>query len=103
MTDTEILTALTELREPAVLATVVATKGSTPRKVGARMLVGERGVVRGTVGGGCGEGEVVDAALELLQGGRPRTVRVNLLDEPTSWSPAVCGGTMDVFIERANY
>ena len=66
------------------------------------MLVGERGVVCGTVGGGCGEGEVVEAALELLQGGRPRTVRVNLLDEPTSWSPAVCGGTMDVFIERAN-
>ena len=56
----------------------------------------------GTVGGGCGEGEVIEAARELFRGGGPRTVRVDLTDELTSWSPAVCGGIMDVFIERAN-
>ena len=102
MDEKELLAQLAGLEEPAVLATIVAAKGSTPRKTGARMLVGERGVIAGTVGGGCGEGEVIEAALELFRGGRPRTVRVDLTDELTSWSPAVCGGIMDVFIERAN-
>lgn len=102
MDEKELLAGLAALAEPAILATIVAAKGSTPRKTGARMLVGERGVIAGTIGGGCGEGEVIEAALELFRGGDPRTVRVDLTDELTSWSPAVCGGIMDVFIERAN-
>ena len=102
MDEKELLERLAGLEEPAVLATIVAAKGSTPRKTGARMLVGERGVIAGTVGGGCGEGEVIEAALGLFRCGGPRTVRVDLTDELTSLSPAVCGGIMDVFIERAN-
>lgn len=102
MEDRELLARLAGLEEPAVLATIVAAKGSTPRKTGARMLVGKDGVIAGTVGGGCGEGEVIEAALELFRGGGPRTVRVDLTDELVSWSPAVCGGVMDVFVERAN-
>ena len=102
MNETELLTLLAEVEEPAVLATIVAVKGSTPRKTGARMLVGERGVIAGTVGGGCGEAEVIEVALKLLRGGPARTIRVDLTDELTSWSPAVCGGVMDIFIERAN-
>jgi xanthine dehydrogenase accessory factor len=81
------------------LATVVATRGSTPRKVGARMLIDpERGLV-GTVGGGCGEAEVIEAAGDVLAAGVPRRVLVDLRDDFLSWSPAVCGGTMDVFVE----
>jgi len=81
------------------LATIVSTKGSTPRKVGAKMLVEpDRGLV-GTVGGGCGEGEVIRAAREVLDSGEARMVRVDLTRDLLSWSPAVCGGIMDVFVE----
>ena len=103
MDERELLALLAETREPAVLATVVATRGSTPRKTGAKMLVGRDGsVIAGTIGGGCGEGEVIVAAQDLFVGGAPTTVRVDLTDDLTSWSPAVCGGIMDVFIERAD-
>jgi xanthine dehydrogenase accessory factor len=81
------------------LATVVATRGSTPRKVGATLVVDPEEGLTGTVGGGCGEAEVIEAARRVLAGGLPERVRVDLTEELTSWSPAVCGGTMDVFIE----
>ncbi len=102
MDEKEVMGLLAGLREPAVLATIVSAKGSTPRKTGARMLIGREGVIAGTVGGGCGEGEVIAAAQDLFDGGPPTTVRVDLTDDFTSWSPAVCGGIMNVFIERAN-
>jgi len=81
------------------LATVVATKGSTPRKVGARMVVDPEAGLVGTVGGGCGEAEVIQAAHRVLSTGRAERVRVDLTDDLLSWSPAVCGGIMDVFVE----
>ena len=81
------------------LATVVETRGSTPRKVGTKMLVDpERGLV-GTVGGGCGEAEVIEAARDTLADGRTRRLRIDLTKDPLSWSPAVCGGVMDVLVE----
>ena len=102
MDERQLMARLASLEEPAVLATIVSAKGSTPRKTGARMLIGRDGVIAGTVGGGCGEGEVISAAQDLFDGGPPTTVRVDLTDDFTSWSPAVCGGIMNVFIERAN-
>jgi xanthine dehydrogenase accessory factor len=81
------------------LATVVATRGSTPRKVGARLVVDTVLGLVGTVGGGCGEAEVIDAAQSVIDGGPPRRVQVNLTEDLLSWSPAVCGGTMDILIE----
>ncbi|MDZ7778700.1 MAG: XdhC family protein [Gemmatimonadota bacterium] len=81
------------------LATIVATRGSTPRKVGARMLVDPSHGLVGTVGGGCGEAEVIEAARRVLASGTPERVRVDLTDDLLSWSPAVCGGLMDVFVE----
>jgi len=84
---------------PCALATVVATRGSTPRKNGAKMLVDpDRGLV-GTVGGGCGEAEVIAAAKEAMETGLPRMVRVDLTDDPLSWSGSICGGILDVFVE----
>ena len=81
------------------LATIVATRGSTPRKVGARMVVDpEQGLV-GTVGGGCGEAEVIEAAHRVLSTGLAERVQVDLTDDLMSWSPAVCGGIMEVFVE----
>ncbi|MQA89017.1 MAG: XdhC family protein [Gemmatimonas sp.] len=84
----------------AILATIVRAKGSTPRGVGSRMLIDvERGLV-GTVGGGCGEAQVIEAAKEVLEHGTPQVVRVDLTEDLFSWSPAVCGGIFDVLIER---
>jgi xanthine/CO dehydrogenase XdhC/CoxF family maturation factor len=95
----DALVAARDAGRRCVLATIVATKGSTPRKVGARMLVDpERGLV-GTVGGGCGEAEVIESARRVLDTGTPERVRVDLTDDLLSWSPAVCGGVMDVFVE----
>lgn len=81
------------------LATVVATRGSTPRKNGAKMLVDlDTGLV-GTVGGGCGEAEVIAAAGETMKTGVPQMVRVDLTDDPLSWSGSICGGILEVFVE----
>lgn len=93
------LIAAREAGRRCVLATIVATKGSTPRKVGARMLVDPDTGLVGTVGGGCGEGEVIEVAQRVLQTGVPERVRVDLTDDLLSWSPAVCGGIMDIFVE----
>jgi len=51
------------------------------------------------VGGGCGEGEVIEVAQRVLKTGVPERVRVDLTDDFLSWSPAVCGGIMDIFVE----
>lgn len=81
------------------LATVIATRGSTPRKVGTKMLVDPEGGLVGTVGGGCGEAAVIEAARRVMERGAPEIVRVELTDDFLSWSPAVCGGIMEVLVE----
>ena len=82
-----------------VLATVARTRGSTPRKTGAKMVVREDGTFFGTIGGGCGEAEVWQEAMETLGDGQPRIVTVDLT-EPTDGEDKICGGVMDVFVER---
>jgi xanthine dehydrogenase accessory factor len=57
-----------------------------------------RGLV-GTIGGGCGEAEVIEAAQEVLESARHKVVRVNLTEDPLSWSASICGGVLDVFVE----
>ena len=81
------------------LATVVDTRGSTPRKAGTRMIVDSESGLVGTIGGGCGEAEVIQVAQEVLSTGAPRLVEVDLTRDLMSWSPAVCGGIMMVFVE----
>ena len=93
------LEAAAEGGRPCALATVLATKGSTPRKTGARMVVDPLLGLTGTVGGGCGEAEVIEAARRVLDTTRPERVQVDLTEDLLSWSPAVCGGTMDVLVE----
>jgi xanthine/CO dehydrogenase XdhC/CoxF family maturation factor len=85
--------------EPLAVATVAATRGSTPRKAGARMAVRPDGSFCGTIGGGCGEAEVWSAAMEVLETGEPRLVVVDLT-EPTEGEDKICGGVMEVFVER---
>ena len=93
------LAAAREAGRACALATIIATRGSTPRKVGAGLVVDPEAGLTGTVGGGCGEAEVIEAARRVLAARRPERVHVDLMDEITSWSPAVCGGTMEVFVE----
>jgi xanthine dehydrogenase accessory factor len=85
--------------ETLAVATIVSTKGSTPREVGAKMVVTAWGEILGTIGGGCGEADVKREAIEAIRTRKPRTVRVDLLDDISSDSPAVCGGIMNVFID----
>jgi len=94
----ELQSALGDGR-PIVLATVAAARGSTPRRPGARMLVRPDGSSCGTIGGGCGEAEVINAALEAHEDGRPRLVHVDLTN-PLDGDDKICGGVMDVFVER---
>ncbi|MSP41190.1 MAG: XdhC family protein [Deltaproteobacteria bacterium] len=85
--------------ETVAVATIVSAKGSTPREVGAKMVVTAWGEILGTIGGGCGEADVKKEAIEAIRTKKPRTVRVDLLDDISSDSPAVCGGVMNVFID----
>ncbi len=94
----EIAGAL-ERQEPIVLATVARTRGSTPRKTGAKMVVRRDGSFFGTIGGGCGEAEVWQEAMDAFQDGKARIVTVDLT-EPTNGDDKICGGMMDVFVER---
>ncbi len=82
------------------LATITATKGSVPREVGTKMIVHPYGCHVGTVGGGCGEAEVIRTALDVLGDGQPRTVTVDLTEAISMESLGVCGGIMHVYIER---
>ena len=93
-----ILAARQEGR-PCALATVVATRGSTPRKNGAKMLVAPgRGLI-GTVGGGCGEAEVIAVARRVMETDAIETVKVDLTDDPMAWTGSICGGVLDVLVE----
>ena len=66
---------------------------------GARMIVDPDTGLVGTVGGGCGEAEVIEAAYRVIETGKAQRVNVDLTDDLVSWSPAVCGGVMDIFVE----
>lgn len=93
-------TRLLEAGQPFALATVVHTRGSTPQKAGARLLVRADGTMVGTLGGGCLEAEVwQEAASALRHGDGPSLRDFSLSDDLAAESGMVCGGTMTVFVE----
>lgn len=83
----------------AVLATVVSVTGSVPREVGAKMLVC-RDCTIGTVGGGAGEAKVIRQALEVLATGEKQFVEIDLSGASQRETQGVCGGAMQVWLER---
>lgn len=103
MTDEEIFRRLYELQQrgvPACLATITSAAGSTPRGVGAKMIVCADGTTYGSVGGGCGESRVRSAALRcLLRTKKPELLEVDLSDAPGTRGGDVCGGKMRIFVE----
>ena len=84
---------------PVAVATIVRVRGSVPREVGTKMIIHPLGQHYGTVGGGCGEADVIKAGLNVLDTGRPQTIEVDLTDDITMESLGVCGGIMDVYVE----
>jgi xanthine dehydrogenase accessory factor len=86
--------------EQVVVATVVATRRSAPRPVGASLAVSSSGAMCGSVSGGCVEGDVYEHARDVLAGGTPRLVSYGISDDQ-AWSVGLpCGGEIDVFVER---
>jgi xanthine dehydrogenase accessory factor len=84
----------------AALATLVSTHGTTPRKEGAKMWVGEGGRVLGSVTiGGCVDAEVMAEAEGVLAGSRPKLLSLDLGDEDAWEIGLTCGGTIEVFLE----
>ena len=94
------LTRMLEGGDTVAVATIVDVRGSVPREVGAKMIIHPLGRHVGTVGGGCGEADVIRTALDVLQTGEPATVHVDLTEDITMQALGVCGGIMDVFVER---
>jgi xanthine dehydrogenase accessory factor len=90
---------LIEEGETLAIATIVSTFGSTPREIGAKMVVTASGSILGTIGGGCGEAEVCRQAVESIRNRKPAMVKVELMDDIETNSPAVCGGVLDAFID----
>jgi xanthine dehydrogenase accessory factor len=84
------------------LARVVGVAGSGPRDLGAAMVVNDGGQVAGSVSGGCVEGAVVDAALEVLASGKPQLCTFSYSDDDAFSVGLTCGGTVRIFIEPVN-
>lgn len=93
-----VLRAL-EQGDAAALVTIVATRGSTPQRVGAKMLVYADGQTVGTIGGGCYENDAAGKARTLIRTRQAQVVRYELNDEIAEEQGLICGGQMDVFIE----
>jgi xanthine dehydrogenase accessory factor len=89
-----------ETGKRVAVATVVATRRSSPRPVGSKLAVSEQGELAGSVSGGCVESDVVLAAQEVLGGGEPRLLTYGITDEMAFGIGLPCGGEIDVFVEQ---
>jgi xanthine dehydrogenase accessory factor len=85
--------------EEVALVTITSSTGSTPQRVGAKMLVFADGRTVGTIGGGCYENDAFWKAREALKARRPLNVKYELTDDIAEESGLICGGQMEVFIE----
>lgn len=88
-----------EADKAVALATVVSTWGSAPRREGAKLALTGEGEIAGSVSGGCVEGAVVEAGLEVLENDSPRLLHFGVADE-TAWEVGLaCGGEIEVFVQ----
>jgi len=81
------------------VATIVNVRGSIPSFKTAKMLVRDDGSIVGAIGGGCVGAEVWQAAREVMESEKPRTLSFNLNQDPKYDTGLLCGGTLDIFVE----
>jgi xanthine dehydrogenase accessory factor len=98
----DIYEEITRLRREGhrgALATIINVRGSIPSFHSAKMLVREDGSIAGTIGGGCVEAEVWEAAREVMKSEKPQSLTFNLNNNPKYDTGLVCGGTLEIYIE----
>lgn len=89
-----------ERGEQVAVATVIATRKSAPRPVGAKLAVSETGAMCGSVSGGCVENDVVVQALEVMESGESRVLTYGITEDQALGVGLPCGGEIDVLLER---
>ena len=89
-----------ERGEQVAVATVIATRKSAPRPVGAKLAVSETGAMCGSVSGGCVENDVVLQALEVMESGESRVLTYGITEDQALGVGLPCGGEIDVLLER---
>ena len=82
------------------VATVIATRKSAPRPIGAKLAVSESGAMCGSVSGGCVENDVVQQALEVMESGEQRILTYGITEDEALGVGLPCGGEIDVLLER---
>ncbi len=98
----DIYEQIVQLRQQGrrgAVATIVNVRGSIPSFRTAKMLVRDDGSIVGTIGGGCVEADVWQAAREVMESEKPRTLTFDLNQDPKYDTGLVCGGTLEVFVE----
>lgn len=86
-------------KDAVVVATVINVKGSVPREIGAKMLITESHCID-TIGGGAGEAKAIAKAREVLQSGEKALLEIDLTGATTRQTEGICGGWMQVLLER---
>ena len=90
-----------EANQKVVLATVIQTWGSSPRQIGSKMIVNEKGDFSGSISGGCVESSVVRECIELLKNDQPfKKIEFKVSNEKAWEIGLACGGEIAVFIEQ---
>jgi len=95
----EEIVRLRRAGQKCALATIVQVNGSIPSYESAKMLVREDGSIAGTIGGGCVEAEVWNAAREVIDTEKPRRLTFNLSHDAAEDTGLICGGQLEVFVE----
>src|ERR1700689_5235589 len=95
----EEIVKLHRVGHKGAVATIVNVRGSIPSFKSAKMLVRDDGTIAGTIGGGCVEAEVWQAAREVMESEKPRTLTFDLNQDPKYDTGLVCGGTLEIFVE----
>lgn len=101
--DLDPLNRLAEWRaqgQNTALATVIQTWGSSPRPVGSHLAVNEQGDFAGSVSGGCIEGAVVEAAVDVMKSGTPKRLEFGVTNDMAWEVGLACGGKVHVFVEK---
>src|SRR5512138_1610834 len=95
----EEIIRLRRLGQKCALATIVQVRGSIPSYQTAKLLVREDGSIVGTVGGGCVEAEVWNAAREVMETEKPRQLSFALNQDAAYDNGLICGGQLNILVE----